>query len=163
MPRRIGPVCERGWTKGGAARHKQPGGDLTARGIERRVGHMTKTLDRPHAGLGGVRLTLLGLAVVIALGACSDRDRQRVLFDGVYFRTKAKAVKDDRQSFNVEVPKANRSINGAREAGRFEGTRYCIENFGTSDINWSLGPDAEDGRLVIENNDLRLSGRCVLW
>lgn len=109
------------------------------------------------------RLAVVALVCLATLPACT-RNEQRVLFDGVYFRTKAKAVdKSNRQDFVVNVPKVARSVNGAREAGRFEGTRYCISNFGTSEILWSIGPDTADGRLVVENNDFNFRGTCVLW
>ena len=35
------------------------------------------------------------------------------------------------------------SLDGAREAGRHEGTKFCIDAFGTSKINWKVGPDTE--------------------
>lgn len=111
-----------------------------------------------------LRGALTGLICLATVAGCSDRDNQRVLFDGVYFRTKAKPVdKSDRQNFVVNVPKVARSVDGAREAGRFEGVRYCISNFGTSEILWAIGPDTKDGRLVVEKNDFNFRGTCVLW
>ncbi|MEM8582075.1 MAG: hypothetical protein AAGF50_12840 [Pseudomonadota bacterium] len=129
---------------------------------------MVATLEEPckplRRGVSRLRQGAIFALCIAALAACGERDQQRVLFDGVYFRTKAKAVdKADRQSFVVNVPKVQRSFNGAREAGRFEGTRYCLSNYGTSEILWSIGPDTADGRLVVENNDFNFRGRCVLW
>ncbi|MEM6482272.1 MAG: hypothetical protein AAF922_13255 [Pseudomonadota bacterium] len=71
--------------------------------------------------------------------------------------------KSDRQNFVVNVPKVARSVNGAREAGRYEATRYCLSNFGTSEILWAIGPDTSDGRLVVEQNDFNFRGTCILW
>ena len=53
------------------------------------------------------------------------------------------------------------SLDGAREAGRYEAIRYCIANFGSSDIAWTEGPDAEDGTLTIANDRLLLRGTCT--
>jgi hypothetical protein len=50
---------------------------------------------------------------------------------------------------------------GAREAGRYEATKYCINQYGTSDIAWVSGPDVEDGSLTINNDELQLRGACT--
>lgn len=118
-----------------------------------------RTLDKTRSGLRGGLLALCALAV---LAGCSN-NKNRVLFDGEYFRTKAKSASEDRLSFVVRVPSVDRSLEGAREAGAYEGARYCIENFGTSEIAWVQGPDGDAGTLVVDGNTLTLSGRCVLW
>ena len=105
--------------------------------------------------------TLL-LSASLALSACAKKE-ERVFFDGVYFPVKDKAIKDDRQSFVVTVRRAERSIKGAREAGRHGGTDYCLKNFGTSDIEWTLGPDVPDHLLERSGGNLVFRGRCVLW
>jgi hypothetical protein len=111
---------------------------------------------------GGLRLGLVAVCAVIALAGCTN-NKNRVLFDGEYFRTKAKSASDDRRSFVVRVPRADRSPDGARAAGAYEGARYCMESFGTSEIDWVQGPGGDDGTPVIEGNTLTLTGRCVLW
>lgn len=118
-----------------------------------------RTLDKTRSGLRGGLLALRALAV---LAGCSN-NKNRVLFDGEYFRTKAKSASEDRLSFVVRVPSVDRSLEGAREAGAYEGARYCIENFGTSEIAWVQGPDGDAGTLVVDGNTLTLTGRCVLW
>lgn len=109
-----------------------------------------------------MRLGLLALCAVVAATGCT-RNSDRVYFDGVYFRTKASATSDDRRSFKVRVPGVDRSLDGARAAGEYEGTRYCIQNFGTSEIDWVIGPDGDAGKLVVEGNTMTLTGRCDLW
>lgn len=98
----------------------------------------------------------------MALGACT-KNKERVLFNGVYYPTKETSESDDRRSFKVSVRRAERGMLGAREAGRYGGTRYCLKNFGTSDLEWTQGPDAEDGVLEIAGGNLILRGRCILW
>lgn len=117
-------------------------------------------------GLAGKpkRWGTLALVVVCCLAAASCAKRQeRVLFDGNFYPTKSKADKSDRANFVVTVRRVSRGIDGARMAGGHEGTRYCIENFGTSVIEWTQGPDAEDGTLQMSGGNLVLRGRCITW
>lgn len=101
---------------------------------------------------------VLALLAVAALAACESRE-DRVLFDGIYFRSKAAKIdKDQPQSFTVTVNGFSQSADGAREAGRYEGTKYCIANYGTSNIEWSQGPD--DEQLAVDGDKLVLAGTC---
>ena len=106
-------------------------------------------------------VTYLAVAILM-LGACSDKER-RVYFDGKYYPAKAKKVKGDRESFVVSVRKSGQGLDGAREAGRHAGVKYCVENFGYSEIDWTNGPDAEDGKLILANGNLVLRGQCRVW
>lgn len=109
-----------------------------------------------------MRAVALMLAAALAVGACTDKER-RVYFDGNYYPAKAKKVKGDRESFVVTVRKTSKGLDGAREAGRHAGVTYCIKNFGYSEIDWTNGPDAEDGNLTQANGNLVLKGRCRVW
>lgn len=107
-------------------------------------------------------LLLAALCGALAVAACAKKE-SRVYFNGKFYPTKETKQSDDRQSFKVSVRRADQGLDGAREAGRYAGTRYCLENFGTSEISWMQGPDAEDGVLTIDGGKLILTGRCVLW
>lgn len=98
---------------------------------------------------------------VAAVSACSSDSRDDISFDGQYFRTKIAKVEDDWERFEISVSPVSASLEGAREAGRYEGVRYCVQNFGTSVIDWVSGPDAEVGTLTISDDKLLLSGTCV--
>jgi len=100
------------------------------------------------------------LVAGLALAACGEN---RPVFDGATFRTKLDADKTDARNFLVEVRDAGKTLEGAREAGRHEAVRHCIETFGNSRITWAQGPDDADGSLQIENGNLILSGRCDGW
>lgn len=110
-----------------------------------------------------MRVRSLG-AILIALLAVSGctRPGERVMFDGKYYPTKARKG-ETREQFTVTVRRAAQGIDGAREAGRFEATRYCIETVGDSTIHWTRGPDGAGGPLVTEGGNLVLSGSCVKW
>lgn len=102
------------------------------------------------------------LAAMLVLGACAKKE-EKVLFDGNFYPSKAKNGKGDRKVFVVSVRRASQGINGAREAGRHAGTLYCLKNFGTSEINWEVGPDAAEDMLTTKSGSLTLKGECFLW
>ena len=109
-----------------------------------------------------IYLTALFVIAALVLSACTgERRSERVPFDGQFFRATAKKQDKQRLNFEVAVRPVSASLDGAREAGRYEAIRYCIGNFGTSNINWSDGPDAEDGTLRIANDRLLLLGTCA--
>jgi hypothetical protein len=97
---------------------------------------------------------------LLALAACGDNSK-RPTFDGNQYRAKLTKVDKQRDQFSVTVTPVSNSLVGAREAGRFEATKYCIAQFGTSDIAWLSGPDAEDGELTITNDKLEFRGTCT--
>ena len=94
------------------------------------------------------------------VAACSGTTRNvnEVKFDGHYFAARASKSSVDPHGFSVRIRNAAKSIAGAREAARYEATIYCIEQFGTSDIIWSIGPD--DEAMSLSNGALTLAGRC---
>ena len=97
----------------------------------------------------------------LMLLSCSnplDPEENKIAFDGYYFSSKLSRSKLDDRSFDLTVRRANRSLPGAREAGRYEATRFCIKNFGTSDIKWVMGPD--DQSIGLTGKVLKLSGQC---
>ena len=105
--------------------------------------------------------SVLVLCPFFVLLGCSnplDLEENKVSFDGHYFSSKITQNKTDNRYFALMVRRASRSLSGARDAGRYEATRFCIKNFGTSDIEWVLGPDDENVGLT--GKILKLSGKC---
>jgi hypothetical protein len=101
------------------------------------------------------------LCSFFVLMGCSnplDLEENKVPFEGHYFPSKITQNRTDDRYFTLKVRRASRSLSGAREAGRYEATRFCIKNFGTSDIKWALGPDDENVGLT--GRILKLSGKC---
>ncbi|MEL6736707.1 MAG: hypothetical protein AAFO98_12715 [Pseudomonadota bacterium] len=117
----------------------------------------TLTEDKSWAFRG---MLLMMLLAALLISGCS-RDRERVAFEGIEFRSKASFVdRKDRTTFEVSVRPFSASADGAREAGRYEATRYCIERYGTSDIIWTAGPDDAAEDLRVEGDTLNLAGTC---
>ena len=110
------------------------------------------------------RRHLRALATVVVastlVAACSGTTRNvnAVKFDGHYFAGRASKNSADPHGFSVRIRNAAKSIAGAREAARYEATIYCIEQFGTSDIIWSIDP--YDEAISLSNGSLTLAGRC---
>jgi hypothetical protein len=114
------------------------------------------------------RASLLALGAVVALTGCgtisnvTDRitGSGRQVFDGQMFRASLAHDRDAPAAFVVRVQDAAKSLTGAREAGRYEATKHCIEYFGNSAAVWSVGPDSPDEALVFDGGALVLTGRC---
>ena len=108
------------------------------------------------------------MSSIIGLTGCSRNfstplggGQQRPTFDGATFRANASRVdRSDISYFTSTVAPVSRTLDGARAAAEYEGVRYCIENFGTSRIKWSVGPETEAAALPIEKDRLVYQGRC---
>ncbi len=106
-----------------------------------------------------MKFTVASLVVLGVLAGCTGRD-DRLTFDGQYFRTKVSRVDRQRDVFTVRIRDVARSLDGAREAGRHAGNAYCVENYGSSDIDWTVGPDTPPEQLRIADNTLVFQGVC---
>ena len=104
--------------------------------------------------------SLMSILLTLGLFSCGDRylDNQ-VAFEGIKFKAKLNQVKGDKFAFNVSVKNAEKNLKGAREAGRYEATKFCIERLSTSDIEWIKGPDSDP--LPLQDGNLKLSGNCL--
>lgn len=107
-----------------------------------------------------IAAVLLGLVLV---AGCTDSE-ERVLFDGNYYPGKARGEKTDRRDFTATVRRAGRGIGGAQKAALHEATRYCLKNFGTSEIAWSGVPEGQEGPVYARSGDrVSVKGRCIIW
>lgn len=106
-------------------------------------------------------LVLMAATLTVPV-ACGRDNPNLVPFDGVVFKSKTKPVdkKVSRADFTSTIYKVSQSLDGAREAARYQGTIYCVTNYGTSDIAWTVGPDTEAGRLSVVDNNITFRGRC---
>lgn len=109
-----------------------------------------------------LRPILISLAVLMLVASCSQLEQKRNFFDGSLFRASAKKVDKDRAEFLVTVSRASQTLKGARQAGDYEATRYCIQRFGTSDIAWAAGSEPEAISQVTAKDTLVLRGTCKI-
>lgn len=83
-------------------------------------------------------------------------------FDGQRFRGSAKALeRGDPKRFVATVRPASASVSGAIAAAEYEAIGHCIHYYGTSDIDWEVGPDTAPEAFAIDNDQLSLRGACV--
>ena len=129
---------------------------------------MLKNTHKPGRRADRLKIrTLLagGLVAATLVSACSvvQPSSEKARFDGQYFRTKVKPVdkKAAPADFTIVVNGVSASLDGAREAGRYEATKYCISKFGSSRVNWKVGPDTEPQKLPISDDKLTLAGSCM--
>lgn len=101
-----------------------------------------------------------GLALCGGLLAGCTSSEDRVLFDGHFYNAKLRKVERQLDTFTVTVRPVSKSLQGAREAGLYEATVYCVNAFGSSDIIWTAGPDAPADALSIDKDTLTLQGKC---
>jgi hypothetical protein len=87
-----------------------------------------------------------------------------VLFDGNYYPAKSRGEKSDPRVFTASAGRAGRGIEGAQKAAVHEATRYCIEKFGTSAIEWSPRREGQEGPVFTRSGDrVSVAGTCIIW
>ena len=121
---------------------------------------MTLALDTtlPQSRYFSIGLLTWSFLTMVGCSNPLEPEENKVTFNGYYFSSKLTRNRLDDRSFDLTVRRANRSLSGAREAGRYEATSFCIKNYGTSDIKWVLGPD--DQSIGLTGKVLKLNGQC---
>ncbi len=87
--------------------------------------------------------------------------RASVEAEGVRFRARASASREDRRSVTVTVTPFAVNPEASLEAGRYQATRYCLLTYGGSDTEWIIGPDAARDQLPVSDDTVTLQGRCT--
>lgn len=99
-------------------------------------------------GGGGV----LGVGRVFGDGGASEQ--------GLPFRATLRRG-DDRRDFTVNVRAGGVSVGTARESARFPATRYCLESYGGSDVDWTIDPATGDWAFSRDGQSMIFQGRCI--
>lgn len=103
------------------------------------------------------------LALAATLGGCGRAGifkSDELVFDGQRFRSVVKSERKNRQVFTVTVHQVSKSVEGARAAADYKATQHCIQYFGTSEIDWTVAPNAEAQTLRAVDDTLTFSGSC---
>ena len=115
------------------------------------------------------------IALVLTLTACSRvqgglgrlgvgsgaAKRTQVEIDGTRFKARANTSSGDKRLIDITVTPVAVNPDAAREAGRYEATKYCLLTFGGSDTEWIIGPDLPIDELPVDGDTLTLQGRCT--
>ncbi len=99
--------------------------------------------------------------VLCALAACGRGDLDTVTFEGARFDGDLRSERSDRAGFVATGGPASVSLEGAKQAAMYQAVQHCIAYLGSSDVAWINGPDVDDSELIITDNEVVLSGRCV--
>ncbi len=119
-------------------------------------------------GLSFAIRSAIALTLAVPLMGCDQAKaklaRNSYFYQGVTFKSKIEKSKESRQDFRVVVPNASKGLTGAREAARVGANRYCIENYGSTDMTYAgQSPDSENEDLILTDGKLVFSARCAGW
>jgi len=110
---------------------------------------------------GGVKHMKPIFAAVIGcavLAGCQEKE-DLISFDGHFYRSNL-AKGEARHLFTVSSRPVSASLTGALQAAEYEAFDYCINQYGTSDIDWVVGPDLAPESYAIVDDTVTLQGGC---
>jgi hypothetical protein len=116
---------------------------------------------RRSSGAGRAGLRLAAGAALLALAACGG-GRTEVAFDGVSYNASA-ARGETVDRFIASARPVSAGLAGAVRAAEHAGKRYCIAQYGSSDIAWRTGPESDPAALPVAGDAVTLEGRCAPW
>ena len=104
---------------------------------------------RSRVGGGG---GFFGIGAIFGDGGASEQ--------GLPFRASLRRG-DDRRDFTVNVRAGGVGVAQARESARFPATRYCVETYGGSEIDWTIDPNTGDWAFARDGQSMFFEGRCL--
>ena len=123
--------------------------------------------------MGMTRLSLFG-AMLLSLGGCGVLGGNGNGFLGIgklfgdggaaeaglpYRASLARG--EDRRDFTVRTSAGGVGVAEARESTRFPATRYCLETYGNSDIDWQIDSATGDWAFTRDGQVMIFQGRCT--
>lgn len=100
-------------------------------------------------------------SVLCVLAACGQSERDTVTFEGARFVGDLRSERGDRAAFVATGGPASVSLEGAKQAAAYQVVQHCIAYLGSSDAAWTNGHDVPDDQLVVQDDRVLLTGRCV--
>lgn len=129
---------------------------LARRGLEwQRLGKME-----------GAMRNILMLALAIGLAGCGVTERLgggpgKVRGDKTMPYRTVLIPGDDGRSFVVQAEAPGVALDALRESVRLPATRYCLETYGGSDVDWTLDPATGDWLSTSDGEHQVFSGTCL--
>ena len=113
-----------------------------------------------------MKRTLLAALCLATLGGCGVLPRitifQRSVPEAPLPYVARLSVDRGASDFTVRVRTRGAPIVQWRESARFQGTRYCLRNFGSSEIDWQSRGGPEDWIVAsLPGGQVQVAGRCV--
>ena len=99
--------------------------------------------------------------VLLAVSACGRGELDMITYEGNVFGGDLQSERRDRAAFVATGEPASLSLEGAKQAAIYQVNQYCISYLGSSDVAWINGPDVDDADLVVESDEVVLTGRCI--
>lgn len=96
-----------------------------------------------------------------SLGATSPRGPNSIEINDTRFRSRLGIDGPEKRDLTITVRPVRVDPQAAQEAGRYRATVYCLRRFGSSDTDWTVGPDIPPDQLQISEDDsITLKGSC---
>lgn len=93
-------------------------------------------------------------------GGGSARGPNSVEINGIKFRSKLDIDGEEKRDLTITVRPVVADPEAAQEAGRYRATFYCLKKFGSSDTDWTVGPDIPPDQMTIVDDSTTLRGSC---
>ncbi|MDA7426609.1 hypothetical protein [Thalassococcus lentus] len=104
------------------------------------------------------------VAMILALAGCERLGlvKRGTTIENNVYRGSAKAEnRKERDYFIATAGPVSTSLDGAIQAAAHQGVQHCIKYYGTSEIEWTVGPDTDADALAVDNDKITLMGRCI--
>lgn len=96
------------------------------------------------------------LGASVGLGQGRVRSDETVPYAAVLFPSR-----DAPREFTVSTREVALPLDQLRESIRYPATRYCIETFGSSQMEWNFDAATGDWASVTDGTERVFSGRCT--
>ena len=106
------------------------------------------------------------VAVALTVSGCGDSEWFGGIFGGdgseagLPYRASLARTEEPR-SFAVRVTAGEATVDDVRESARMPATRYCLETYGGSDVDWDMDSASGDWEFARDGEFMVFSGRCT--
>lgn len=105
-------------------------------------------------------ITTLAFGVASCGKLRSDKSRGAASERALPFKAKLSKGEDKRE-IAVSVENKGAGVDEVRESVRFEATKYCLLNYGGSDVEWDMNAAGTDWAFSQDGGALIFNARCT--